>query len=52
MMAGTRDKLIHEYFGVNFDILWQAVKAGCARIKTSDSGTHGEAGSRIGQLNG
>lgn len=21
-MAGTRDKLIHDYFGVNYDILW------------------------------
>ena len=26
MMAGTRDKLIHEYFGVNLQTLWKAVK--------------------------
>lgn len=25
-MAGTRDKLIHDYFGVNIDIVWNIVK--------------------------
>ena len=25
-MAGTRDKLIHEYFGVNLQVLWKAVR--------------------------
>ena len=24
-MAGVHDKLIHDYFGVNFDIVWQIV---------------------------
>jgi len=24
-MTGVRDKLIHDYFGVNFDIVWQIV---------------------------
>lgn len=24
-MAGTRDRLIHHYFGVNIDIVWQIV---------------------------
>lgn len=24
-MAGTRDRLIHQYFGVNLDIVWQIV---------------------------
>lgn len=26
MMAGTRDKLIHGYFGVNLEVLWRAIK--------------------------
>jgi len=25
-MAGMRDKMIHEYFGVDLDILWQTAK--------------------------
>ena len=25
-LAGTRDKLIHHYFGVNFDIVWNIAK--------------------------
>ena len=24
-MAGIRDRLIHHYFGVNFDIVWQII---------------------------
>ena len=24
-MAGTRDRLIHQYFGVNLDIVWQII---------------------------
>ena len=26
-MAGARDRLIHNYFGVNLDIVWQIVTA-------------------------
>ena len=25
-MVGIRDKLIHEYFGVNFEVLWKTIK--------------------------
>ncbi|OGW64287.1 MAG: hypothetical protein A3H49_05745 [Nitrospirae bacterium RIFCSPLOWO2_02_FULL_62_14] len=25
-MAGMRDKLIHEYFGVNYEVLWKTAK--------------------------
>ena len=28
-IAGTRDKVIHEYFGVNWSILWDVVKTSC-----------------------
>lgn len=32
-MAGVRDKLIHDYFGVNFDIVWQIVHDELPAIK-------------------
>jgi len=35
MMAGTRDKLIHEYFGVNLRVLWKAVKENIPPLKHS-----------------
>lgn len=25
-MAGTRDKLIHDYFGIDYDIVWDIIK--------------------------
>jgi uncharacterized protein with HEPN domain len=35
MMAGTRDKLIHEYFGVNLEVLWKAIKEDVPPLKRS-----------------
>jgi Uncharacterized conserved protein len=25
-MAGTRDKLIHDYFGIDYDIVWDIIQ--------------------------
>jgi uncharacterized protein with HEPN domain len=32
-MAGTRDKLIHEYFGVNLEVLWKAMNEDIPALK-------------------
>jgi len=32
-MAGMRDKLIHFYFGVNYDLLWQTIENRIPEIK-------------------
>ena len=32
-MAGMRDKLIHFYFGVNYELLWQTTKNRIPQIK-------------------
>jgi len=32
-MAGMRDKLIHFYFGVNYELLWQTIKNRIPQIK-------------------
>jgi uncharacterized protein with HEPN domain len=32
-MAGTRDKLIHEYFGVNLKVLWKAMDKDIPSLK-------------------
>jgi len=34
-MAGMRDKLIHEYFGVDLEIVWEAVNKEIPAIKPS-----------------
>ncbi len=36
-MAGMRDKLIHEYFGVDLEILWKTVKESIPPLKESIS---------------
>jgi len=33
-MAGMRDKLIHEYFGVDLEILWETAKDDVPQLKT------------------
>jgi len=32
-MAGMRDKLIHEYFGVNIEVLWKTIKDELSPLK-------------------
>lgn len=32
-MAGMRDKLIHEYFGVDLEIVWESVKEDIVALK-------------------
>lgn len=32
-MAGMRDRLIHEYFGVNYKIVWKTVKEELPRLE-------------------
>jgi uncharacterized protein with HEPN domain len=32
-MAGMRDKLIHEYFGVDIEIVWETAKKDVPRLK-------------------
>ena len=34
-MAGMRDKLIHEYFGVDLEIIWQAINHDLPLIQPS-----------------
>ncbi|MCB0030666.1 MAG: DUF86 domain-containing protein [Anaerolineales bacterium] len=33
-MAGIRDRLIHDYFGVNLDIVWQVVTRDLPTLET------------------
>jgi uncharacterized protein with HEPN domain len=33
MIAGMRDKLIHQYFGVNIDLVWTAVQERIPQLK-------------------
>jgi len=32
-MAGMRDKLIHEYFGVNIKVIWRTIKEDLPKVK-------------------
>jgi len=33
-MAGMRDKMIHEYFGIDLEIVWQTVKTRLSQLKS------------------
>lgn len=33
-MAGMRDKLIHEYFGVKLEVVWKTIKKRLPEVKT------------------
>jgi len=33
-MAGMRDKLVHEYFGVKLDVLWKTIKNRLPELKS------------------
>ena len=33
-MAGMRDKLIHEYFGVKFEVVWETIKKRLPKVKS------------------
>ncbi len=32
-MIGMRDKLIHGYFGIDFEIVWDAIKIDVPKVK-------------------
>ncbi|MBI4547314.1 MAG: DUF86 domain-containing protein [Ignavibacteriae bacterium] len=34
MMAGMRDKLIHEYFGVDVKVVWKTIRKDIPRLKS------------------
>ena len=34
-MAGMRDRLIHNYFGVDYDLVWEVVKKSDSRVARS-----------------
>jgi uncharacterized protein with HEPN domain len=36
-MAGIRDKLIHEYFGMNLQVVWNTVKEDIPKLKSGIS---------------
>ena len=33
-MAGMRDKLVHDYLGVDLDVIWETVRNDIPQLKT------------------
>ncbi len=33
LMAGMRDKLAHEYFGIRYDVIWETIKQRLPEVK-------------------
>ena len=33
-MAGMRDKLAHEYFGIRYDVVWNTIKTRLPELKS------------------
>jgi uncharacterized protein with HEPN domain len=47
-MAGSRDRLIHHYFGVNIDIVWQVAHVELPRVLKMLGGSgHVEEGGSV-----
>ena len=41
-MAGMRDKVVHEYFGINYDIVWALAKKELPALLPSLTAIHPE----------
>ena len=48
-MAGIRDKLIHEYFGVNLAVVWNTVRQDIPSVKPLVAGVVEEAARQTGR---
>jgi uncharacterized protein with HEPN domain len=42
-MAGMRDKVVHDYFGINYDIVWTLAKEELPALMPSLTGIHAKS---------